>query len=134
VGAILEDLGLPRDVDAVRPEIPGVHRASLATRRRAGIALRIDLTTGAAVELTTAAAFPVPLIPAAETARRVGDWIAAEGWDRRDHDAVAALLLPAWAAEGRVGERLHSLFTRTIAADGTRTATVYLRPLLAGAR
>src|SRR5690606_12215660 len=48
---LLDLAGLPVDVDAVRPEIPGVLRESLAAKSRAGIALRVDPTSGKVREL-----------------------------------------------------------------------------------
>ena len=41
---LLGDAGLPRDPSAIRPEIPGILRESLAAKQRAGIALRVQPT------------------------------------------------------------------------------------------
>jgi hypothetical protein len=123
---LLERSGLPDNADAICPEIPGIIRESLAAKSRAGIALRIDTTSGRVRELTTAAAFPPPLIPLAETHKRVAAWIDSQAWDGSAYHALTSLLLPSWSEQGHC--QMHSLFTRTISQDATWSA-VYIRPL-----
>jgi len=122
---VLERSGLPNNADAICPEIPGIIRASLAAKSRAGIALRIDPTSGRIRELTSATAFPPPLIPLAETHQRVAAWIDTQAWDGSAYHALTSQLLPAWAEHGH--GRMHSLFTRTLSQDTTWSA-VYVRP------
>ncbi len=98
------------------PEVPGVLRASLAAKRRSGIAVRIDPSTGRVTEVTVAAAFPTPLVGRAELASRVGAWLGESG---APHEAALAALLPSWA-DAPPQARLHSLFTRS----RSRSATV----------
>ncbi|MFB9239670.1 hypothetical protein ACFFWC_29765 [Plantactinospora siamensis] len=127
VATVLTDAGLPPDLAAVRPVIPGVLTEEVAATHRAGIMLRIALPGGTVTEVATASAFMRPMIGHAEIARRVGDWLGGVG-DRRAFDTVVGRLLPG--RPDRAG-RLHSLFTRSRSVSGTRT-TVYLRPALPG--
>jgi hypothetical protein len=133
VGNLLTILDLPIDPDAVVPEIPGILRESLAAKCRAGISLRLDPDSGAARELTIAAAFPPPMLTPQETTRRIAAWIESLSWDSTPYRALANLLLPDWQAEDAASAvvtghlRMHSLFTRTISAEGPE-ATIYLRP------
>ena len=62
VAEALRAAGLSDDIGPMTPEIPGVLRASLAERSRAGIALRVVPDTGAVTEVTVACAFPPPLV------------------------------------------------------------------------
>src|SRR5262249_31527053 len=122
---MLAAAGLPPDPAAVQPEIAGVLRASLARKRRAGLALRVDLPCGSIREGTTVAAFPPAMISRAEMAARVGRWLASEGGDCTTYDAMVARLLPGWPPRG--GGVFLSLFTRTRGMAGVAN-TVYLRP------
>ena len=111
------------------PEVPGVLRASLAAKRRAGIALRIDPPTGRVTEVTVAAAFPAPMVGRAELAGRVAAWLGPSGVP---HDAALATLLPTWD-DAPPQARLHSLFTRSRTRTGSDLideTKVYLRPWL----
>jgi hypothetical protein len=125
VAAVLADAGLPGDPSAIRPEIPGILRESLAAKQRAGIALRVQPTDGSVPEVTVAAEFPPPLIGAGEFATRVGDWLASVGGDRTTHDVIVARLLSGWRSDR--SRKLHSMFTRSRTAASV-TNTVYLRP------
>jgi hypothetical protein len=109
------------------PEIPGILRSSLATRTRAGIALRVDVDTGAVRDLTVATAFPAPLLPVAEVAHRVGRWADTLGGDPTAHHRLAVVLLPGHSPNQGQGIRAYSLFTRTISSRGAH-ATIYMRP------
>ncbi len=110
IPTLLDEAGLPPDPDVVCPAIPGILRASRAAKSRSGIALRLDTASGAGRELTTAVALPQPLRAPADTARRVRDWIAAQGWADTPYAVVSDPLLPAWVANpARVG-RLHRLY------------------------
>lgn len=114
------------------PEIPGILRETLAAKSRAGISLRIDPLSGSVDELTTTAAFPMAMLPAEETCRRVGAWIDRQGGNAEPYYALAGLLLPDWEHANARLVLLHSLFTRTVGRDGA-WATVYLRPYIAPA-
>ena len=129
VERILEQVGIPCDTDAVCPEIPGLLLESLAARSRAGIALRIDPMSGAVRELTTAAAFLPPMLPHAETRRRVEAWINDQHWYDETYRNMSQLLLSTWEANPQILGNLHSLFTRTISSESSWTA-IYLRPCL----
>lgn len=129
VGEMLQLSGLPGSPDLLCPEIPGLLRESLASRSRAGTGLRLDTSTGTIRELMGAAAFPVPLLPLAETRRRVEAWLDTQGWDAGPYRALCAVLAPDWPDQNPGTRALHSLFTRTVSAEQTRT-TLYLRPWL----
>jgi len=119
---VLDLCGLDPDPTALTPEIPGVLRASLAAKRRSGIAVRVHPDTGRVDEVTVAAAFPPPLVGRAELADRVRSWLASA----EPHDAAVAALLPDWR-DAPERARMHSLFTRSRSARGDETK-VYLRP------
>ncbi len=114
-------------VDALCTAIPGLLPVSLAAKQRAGIALRIHPVSGEITEVTTAMAYPPALLSPAETLRRTHAWLLTLGGSPLSYDAVAATLLPGWAAQP-LG-RLHSLFTRSVSAEKQWT-TIYLRPNL----
>lgn len=130
VRQLLAMAGLPDAAGALCPEIPGVLRESLAAKRRAGVSLRLDPRSGAVTEITTTAAFPLPLLPEAETARCVARWIDGQGWDAQAYYALAGMLMEDWERASPPLTRLHSLFTRTVDHDGAHT-TIYLRPYVA---
>lgn len=123
-GAVPDD---SPDLSLLMPEVPGLLRASLATRTRAGIALRIDVPSGAVRDLTVATAFPAPLLPAAEVAARVAGWVDSLGGDPTPHHDLARVLIPGHTASPDGGGRAYSLFTRTIGPRGAHS-TVYIRP------
>jgi hypothetical protein len=125
VAAVLGDAGLPTDPSAIRPEIPGILRESLAAKQRAGIAVRVQPTDGSVPEVTVAAEFPPPFIGGGEFASRVGDWLASAGGDRTTHDVIVDRLLPGWRSDR--SRKLHSMFTRSRTAVSV-TNTVYIRP------
>jgi hypothetical protein len=114
-----------------------VLRASLAGKRRAGIAVRVHPRTGRVDEVTVAAAFPTPLIGRTALADRVRAWLAppaAHGAAKTHpavdiHDAAVASILPTWhrAPDAPDTAKLHSLFTRTRSPRGDETK-IYLRP------
>ena len=111
----------------LRPVIPGILGESLATRSRAGIALRVDPQTGAVLELTTAVAFPPPLVGNAEVSRRLVAWIERAGWRSEYTSVVRVLAPPAGDLRRDLASPLHSLMTRTVTSDAAWT-TLYLRP------
>lgn len=129
ISDLLADSGLPSAVDTLCPQIPGILLEPLAAKSRAGIALRIDPSTGQISELSTAMAFPTPFLPLAQTAQRVEAWIESQGWNGATYQALLNLLLPAWnEAQPRFGH-LHTLFTRTVTVQAS-WSSIYLRPCL----
>ncbi|HEX2705196.1 MAG TPA: hypothetical protein VHM65_05510, partial [Candidatus Lustribacter sp.] len=113
-------------VGDLAPEIPGVLRATTTTRRRAGIAIRVDPESGDVTEVTTAAAFPTPLVAREVLTGRVLAWLQASSRPSDPLRALAAAVAPEW--EGApAGARMLALFTRTIGRRGAST-TVYVRP------
>jgi hypothetical protein len=131
VAAILKAAGIEAGQEALRPEIPGLLKESLAQKRRSGIALRLDPADGRIREVTVAAAFLPPMLSDAIVDQRVAAWLEGNGWDASGYRSLSALLLSDWehAPQGRTG--MHSLFTRTVSRTGN-SATVYLRPYLMG--
>lgn len=129
VNDLLALSGLPGTVDDLTPEIPGVIRAALAARSRAGIALRLYPGSGHITELTIACAFPVPLLPLNTTLHRVETWLETQHGSAAPYRALADALRPTWPDQDTGTRAMHSLFTRTLTAQGCRT-TVYLRPHL----
>jgi hypothetical protein len=117
---------LPDEIASLTPEIPGVLRASLAARQRAGISLRVDPATGAVGELTVTAAFPAPLVGRDELDRRVLRWLASTAADPGPLTALLAAVAPTWQDAPPL-ERRVSLFTRSLSRSRTAT-TVYVRP------
>lgn len=117
--------GLPDRVDAVTPEIPGVLRASLARRQRAGIALRVDPATGRVDELTVAAAFPAPLVGRDVLTGRVTSYLRAVQ-DPGPFVALVGAVEPSWL-RAPASARMLSLFTRSLSRDRQIT-TIYVRP------
>jgi hypothetical protein len=117
-------------LDALRPVVPQVLSESLAAKRRAGVALRLDPVTGAVREVTTAAAFPAPLVGNAEMSARVLRWIEAAGW-RSDYGQLQNTLglIPNGARSRALDlpRPTHSLLTRTVSGRRTWT-TIYVRP------
>jgi hypothetical protein len=109
VAEALRAAGLSDDIGPMTPEIPGVLRASLAERSRAGIALRVVPDTGAVTEVTVACAFPPPLVGRDAVAERVQRWLDDRGAGA-PHAAAVGTLLPRWASAAPA-ERFHSLFT-----------------------
>jgi len=89
--------GLDADPTGLAPDVPGVLRAGLAAKRRAGIAVRVAPDTGAVDEVTVAAAFPRPLVGRDELGRRVTAWLTATGGCPEQHEAAVTRLLPGWA-------------------------------------
>lgn len=128
VERVLDFAILPRSVDKLRPEIPGVLRETLASKNRSGIALRLDVITGKIREVTVAAAFPVPLIPFAETHKRICRWIEQNEEETRVYKALGQFLVPS-EQESRSPVRGHTLFTRSLSETSYGT-TLYLRPRL----
>jgi hypothetical protein len=124
---VLAICGLDTDLDGLAPEVPGVLRASLAAKRRSGIATRVHPATGRVDEVTVAAAFPAPLVGRELLAARVSSWLAAVG-SIGPHDAAVAVLAPTWRCAPPLA-RMHSLLTRSRSAHGDQTK-VYLRPWL----
>ncbi len=128
VSRVLESAGLDPDPAALAPEVPGVVRASLAAKSRAGIALRVQPLTGLVTEVTVAAAFGPPLVGREVIARRVQTWLdslpAPGAGDT--HRTAVDMLLPGWATASPQA-RMHSLLTRSRSPGGDETK-VYLRP------
>jgi hypothetical protein len=91
-----------------------------------------DPANGTARELAVMAEFPPPMLTPLETTHRVTAWIESLGWDSAPYRALADALLPDWQAADAASAsvaghlRMHSLFTRTIGADGPEV-TLYLR-------
>jgi hypothetical protein len=127
VSEILSLCGLDPDPTGIAPEVPGVLRASLAAKRRAGIAIRIHPSTGRVDEVTVAAAFPVPMIGRTALTDRVRSWLGPSASPA--HDAAVAAILPTWRTtpDPPPAAKLHSLFTRTRSPRGDETK-IYLRP------
>lgn len=127
---LLEELlrvtGLPADVDALTPEIPGVLRASMARRRRSGISLRVEPGTGEVREVTVTAAVPPPLVGRDELDRRVLAWLPSVDVDPGPLAALLTAVAPTWPDGAPTARRL-SLFTRSLSAR-SRSTTVYVRP------
>lgn len=122
---VLSIAGLPTDLEPLTPEIPGVLRAGLAARRRAGIAFRVEPESGQVSDVTVAAAFPVPMAGRDEITRRTREWLLAQGSGTAGLDAAVGVLGPDWQlAPPQL--RMLSLFTRTVSAR-TTSNTVYLR-------
>jgi hypothetical protein len=126
---VLGMCGLDSDPTGLSPDVPGVLRESLAAKQRAGIALRVDVGTGAVSEVTVAAAFPTPALGRAELAERVQQWLKATG---PAHARAVAALVPGWQ-DAPEPARMHSLLTRTRSAGGDETK-IYLRPWVPTAR
>jgi hypothetical protein len=132
VQKLLQMSGLPGTSEHLTPEIPGLIRAGLAAKSRAGIGLRLDPATGHITELMTACAFPIPLVPLHTTVQRVEGWLEAEGGDAAPYRALVQAIGPTWPDQDAATRAMHSLFTRTVTQRGSRI-TLYLRPLLAPA-
>jgi len=128
VQKLLRLSGLPGTPENLTPDIPGLIRAGLAAKSRAGIGLRLDPGTGLITELMTACAFPPPLIPLQTTIQRVGAWLETQG-DAAPYHALVQAIGPTWPDKDAATRAMHSLFTRTLSVKGSRT-TVYLRPML----
>lgn len=126
VREVLAACRLPDEVGSLTPEVPGVLRASLAARRRAGVSLRVDPATGAVGELTVTSAFPPPLVGRDELDARVLRWLATTGAETGPLAALLAAVAPTWRDAPPLDRRL-SLFTRSLSRTRTAT-TVYVRP------
>lgn len=126
VAALLRGCHLPGSLADVTADIPGVVRATHAGRRRAGIALRVDPTSGDVVELTTALAMPPALVSRRELAGRVVSWVAGRGQDPGPLQALLVAVEPGWVDAGP-GLRQLGLVTLSTGRRGT-SATVYVRP------
>lgn len=126
---LLDLSGLPGTADTLTPDIPGLIRATLAAKSRAGIALRLDPSSGQITDLMTACAFPIPLLPLDTTIQRVETWLEAQHLSATPYRALADALRPTWPDQDAETRAMHSLFTLTLNPQGTRT-TVYLRPHL----
>ena len=132
LAGVLAAAGLDTEVGELAPTIPGVLRASTEVRRRAGIALRVDRSTGEVTEVTTAAAFPAPLVGRRELLDRVLTWQASRGEPTDALERLTGALADGWRSAPPLA-RMLSLFTRTAARGrpGT-TTTVYVRPWVGG--
>lgn len=126
VSDVLAACRLPDEVASLTPEVPGVLRASLAARQRAGVSLRVDPATGAVSELTVTCAFPPPLVGRDELDERVLRWLASTGAETAPLAALLAAAAPTWRDAPPLERRL-SLFTRSLSRTRT-TTTVYVRP------
>ncbi|WP_456844714.1 hypothetical protein, partial [Cellulomonas sp. P5_C6] len=126
VREVLAACRLPDEIASLTPEVPGVLRASLAARQRAGVSLRVDPATGAVGELTVTSAFPSPLVGREEVDARVLRWLATTGAETGPLSALLAAVAPTWRDSPPLDRRL-SLFTRSLSRTRTAT-TVYVRP------
>lgn len=132
VGALLSLSGLPDQVSAVTPDVPGVLRSELAARQRSGVSLRVDTATGSVDELTVTAAFPPPLVGREELDRRVLAWLSRTGSPAQPLAALLAAVEPTWRDAPSLERRL-SLFTRSLrrgtgVGPASCATTVYVRP------
>ncbi|MET0789219.1 MAG: prenyltransferase/squalene oxidase repeat-containing protein [Cellulomonas sp.] len=126
VREVLAVCRLPDEIASLTPEVPGVLRASMAARRRAGVSLRVDPATGAVGELTVTSAFPPPLVGRDELDARVLRWLATTGAETGPLTALLAAVAPTWRDAPPLDRRV-SLFTRSLSRTRTAT-TVYVRP------
>ena len=129
---VLRLLSLEVDIESLRPEIPGILRAQLAEKRRSGISLLVNPSSGAILSITTTAAFPPPMLSPIATRERVERWIRSLDLDATEYVALTDLLLPGWERREAGFGRLHSLFTRTCTST-THGVSIYLRPQLQSA-
>ncbi len=128
VGEVLAAACIATPVAELAPEIPGVLRASTRRGRRAGIAVRIDPSTGRVPEVTTATALPVPLVGRAELAERVAGWLDSRGEASAPLRALVGAVAPSWRG-APAAARMLSLVTRTARAGmATSATTTYVRP------
>ncbi|UQN09145.1 hypothetical protein [Deinococcus sp. QL22] len=130
VQQLLQISGLPDELEDLTPDLPGLIRAGLAAKSRAGIGLRLHPGTGQITDLMTACAFPTPLVPLHTTIQRTERWLASQGDDAAPYRALVQAIGPTWPGQDAAARAMHSLFTRTATQRGNRT-TIYLRPMWA---